>query len=450
MIEIKIPKIAESINEAYLARWYKRDGEVVQADTPILSLETDKISLEIKSPSQGTLKIIIPANQSVAVGTVVANILDEDQSKLKTNEPNLSDSYSTEKTKDISIQNNIASSNNLPLYSEKSQANILITPLAWRLLQIYNLNINQISGTGQYGKIIKNDVLSYIEKQANNKFSLATTTKPIIENEINNVTNLQSRPTDVSPKVTEQIKSFDALKKNSNLSEEVTRQKISPIRAKIAEHLLHAKQNTAMLTTFNEVDMTRVIEFRQQYKESFLQKYKTSLGFMPFFIKATIEALKIYPQLNAYLEDNEIIYHHYYHIGIAIGSERGLVVPVIRHADRLSFIELEQSIQAYTEKVKQNLLTLEDLTGGTFTISNGGVYGSLLSTPILNTPQIGILGMHKIQDRPIAWNGQVVIRPMMYLAMSYDHRMIDGRESVQFLKRIKECIENPERIMMEI
>jgi 2-oxoglutarate dehydrogenase E2 component (dihydrolipoamide succinyltransferase) len=225
---------------------------------------------------------------------------------------------------------------------------------------------------------------------------------------------------------------------------------MSPIRKRIAERLLKARQNTAMLTTFNDVDMSAVIELRQRYKESFQKKYGVSLGFMSFFIKASVEALKAIPAINAYIDGQDMVYHHYYHIGVAVGSEKGLVVPVIRHVDRLTFAQLEQAINAFVVKIRENKLALADLDGGTFTITNGGVFGSLLSTPILNTPQSGILGMHRVDKRPVAVNDQVVIRPVMYVALSYDHRIVDGREAVTFLKHIKECIENPERIMMEI
>jgi 2-oxoglutarate dehydrogenase E2 component (dihydrolipoamide succinyltransferase) len=225
---------------------------------------------------------------------------------------------------------------------------------------------------------------------------------------------------------------------------------MTPIRRRIAERLLKARQNTAMLTTFNDVDMSAVIELRKRYKEAFQKKYGVSLGFMSFFIKASVEALKAIPDINAYIDGSDIIYHHYYHIGVAVGSERGLVVPVIRHADQLSFADLEKAIVDFVARIKENRLGLNDLEGGTFTITNGGVFGSLLSTPILNTPQSGILGMHRVDPRPVAVKDQVAIRPMMYVALSYDHRIVDGREAVTFLRHIKECIENPERIMMEI
>ncbi len=225
---------------------------------------------------------------------------------------------------------------------------------------------------------------------------------------------------------------------------------MTPIRRRIAEHLLKARQNTAMLTTFNDIDMSAVMELRQRYKEPFKKKYGVSLGFMSFFIKASVEALKAVPEINAAIDGADILYHHYHHIGVAVGSERGLVVPVIRHADRLSFAELEQAIVDFVAKIDANRLELKDLQGGTFTITNGGVFGSLLSTPILNTPQSGILGMHRIEKSPVVVDDQVVIRPMMYVALSYDHRIVDGREAVTFLKHVKESIEDPERIMMEI
>lgn len=225
---------------------------------------------------------------------------------------------------------------------------------------------------------------------------------------------------------------------------------MTPIRRRIAERLLEARQSTAMLTTFNEIDMTRVKELRSRFQDDFKARHGISLGIMSFFIKAALDALKEIPEVNASIEGQDIVYHHYYHVGVAIGGERGLVVPVIRHADRLGFAQLEQAIVDFVKKIKENRLQLSDLEGGTFTISNGGVFGSLLSTPILNTPQSGILGLHKMEDRPVVMDGQIVIRPMMYVAFSYDHRLIDGREAVTFLKRIKEGVEHPERLMLEI
>jgi 2-oxoglutarate dehydrogenase E2 component (dihydrolipoamide succinyltransferase) len=299
-----------------------------------------------------------------------------------------------------------------------------------RLVAEKNINLSQIVGTGPAGRITKGDVMLYLESDQPLAVSGATT-QVAAAKAVQTETEVQP----VAKKPTEEL---------------ITRKPMTPIRRRIAEHLLASKQNTAMLTTFNEIDMARVMAIRKQYKEGFKEKYGVNLGFMSFFIKASIEALKEFPQINAFIEEKDIIEHHYYHIGVAVGTERGLVVPVVRHADTLSFAELEMAIVDYVTKINENRLELSDLAGGTFTISNGGVYGSLLSTPILNMPQSGILGMHKIEKRPMVIDDEIVIRPMMYVALSYDHRIVDGREAVTFLKRIKECVENPERIMMEI
>jgi 2-oxoglutarate dehydrogenase E2 component (dihydrolipoamide succinyltransferase) len=301
-----------------------------------------------------------------------------------------------------------------------------------RLIVEKNLDPAQITGTGPAGRITKGDVVLFLEGL---QVPAAAPAQVPGDDTVEKPGETPPQPPAEAPKAGE---------------EGVTRKPMSPIRQRIASHLLNAKQNTAMLTTFNDVDMTRVLALRAQFKESFKEKYGISLGMMSFFIKACVEALKEFPEVNAYIDDKDIVYHHYYHIGVAIGSEKGLVVPVIRHADKLNFAELEQAIVDFVNKIKENRLELSDLEGGTFTISNGGVFGSLLSTPILNMPQSGILGMHRIEKRPVALEDQMVIRPMMYLALSYDHRIIDGREAVTFLKRIKDCTENPERIMMEI
>jgi 2-oxoglutarate dehydrogenase E2 component (dihydrolipoamide succinyltransferase) len=291
-----------------------------------------------------------------------------------------------------------------------------------RLAAEHRLDPGLIPGTGPGGRVTKGDVLLFLEQRDRSPAPAAAA--PAAE--------------PVCPPCDESIR------------EEITRKPMTPIRRRIAERLLKARQTTAMLTTFNDIDMSAVIDLRQRYKEGFQKKHGVSLGFMSFFIKAAIEALKAVPEINAYIDGTDIVYPHYHHIGVAVGSERGLVVPVIRHADRLSFAELEQAIADFVARIKDNRLTLADLEGGTFTITNGGVFGSLLSTPILNTPQSGILGMHRVDKRPVAVNDQVVIRPMMYVALSYDHRIVDGREAVTFLKHVKECIETPERIMMEI
>jgi len=301
-----------------------------------------------------------------------------------------------------------------------------LAPSVRRLVAEKGLNPALIPGSGPNGRITKGDVVLYLESgpPAPTPQTMAPAAAPLAA---------ESPPAAAIP---------DA--------EPVNRKPMSPLRRRIADRLLEAKQNTAMLTTFNEIDMSQVMAIRKQYKESFKKKYQVNLGMMSFFIKASVEALKEITQINAFVDGQDIIEHHYYHISVAIGSERGLVVPVIRHADKLSFAGVEQAIVDYVQKIKDNRLEISDLEGGTFTISNGGVYGSLLSTPILNMPQSAILGMHKIEKRPVVIDDEIVIRPMMYVALSYDHRIVDGREAVTFLKRIKECVENPERIMMEI
>ncbi len=415
-IEVQIPKIAESIREAYLAQWYKKNGTLVQKNTPILSLETDKISLEIQAQADGVLSILVAQGETVPIGTVVGTI-ETTSTQVETVIPkDTKESKPTVISETIPNQENKTISSALPSFDKKPKA--LLAPKVQKLIDDYHIDPTAIIPSGPGGRITKNDVLFFMEEKGI-------------------PTNLPE-PKDSSP-----IKSLAAL-------EEISRKPMTPLRKRIAERMLEGKNNTAMLTTFNEVDMTRVMQIRKEYKEEFQKKYNISLGIMSFFIKASIEALKEYPQVNAFIEGNDIVYHNYYHIGVAVGSEKGLVVPVIRHADLLSFAEIEKAIKGYIQKIEEKKLELSDLEGGTFTVSNGGIYGSLLSTPILNTPQSGILGMHSIQDRPVAIAGQVVIRPMMYIALSYDHRIIDGRESVQFLKRIKQCIENPERILMEI
>ena len=305
-----------------------------------------------------------------------------------------------------------------------------LAPSVRRLIAEKDLDPAQISGTGPGGRLTKGDVLLYLEAgQA--PISAGNRDQALVATDVQATADTQ--PT--TPVLVEEL---------------ISRRPMSRIRQRIAEHLLHAKQNTAMLTTFNEIDMAQAMALRKRYKEGFKQKYGVNLGFMSFFIKASLEALKEFPQINAFIDGNDIIEHHYFHIGVAVGSERGLVVPVIRHANQLNFAQLEQAIVEFVNKINENRLELSDLEGGTFTISNGGVYGSLLSTPILNSPQSAILGMHKIEKRPVVIDDEVVIRPMMYVALSYDHRIVDGREAVTFLKRIKECVEDPQRIMMEI
>ena len=431
IVEVKVPGVGESVTEALLAQWFKSDGDTVNKDEPLFVIETDKVTLEVVAETAGALTIKIQEGETVAIGAVVGTI--DTAAAPKTTEP--PPAPETPETKDAPAQPPPEPAPPQPPPAQPAAAPAPtsfdldgLAPSVRRLVAERNLDPAQIPGTGPAGRITKGDVIQFLERlQATPTASKdAPAQKPV---------HTPQPPSAVT---------------TGSDKEEITRKPMSPIRQRIASHLLNAKQNTAMLTTFNDIDMTRVMALRSRYKESFKEKYGISLGMMSFFIKACVEALKQFPEVNAYIDDKDIIYHHYYHIGVAIGSDKGLVVPVIRHVDQLNFAELEQAIIDFVQKIRENRLELSDLEGGTFTISNGGVFGSLLSTPILNMPQSGILGMHRIDKRPVAVEDQIVIRPMMYVALSYDHRIIDGREAVTFLKRIKECIENPERIMMEI
>jgi 2-oxoglutarate dehydrogenase E2 component (dihydrolipoamide succinyltransferase) len=428
-LEIKVPSVGESVREAVLAQWYKRDGDRVRRDEPLFVIETDKVTLEVTAEADGVLTILVEPGQTVAIGAVVGAI-DTEALPRETEEALPRPEALRPPTPEVKpappaepVRMPFAAP---PLAAvEEAQPAQILSPAVRRLVAAKGLDVSAITGTGPGGRITKGDVLLHLEQAA--------------------AAPLESRPAS-PPAVAAEI----PVCVPAPPEESVTRKPMSQIRRRIAERLVAAKQSTAMLTTFNEIDMSRVQEIRARFRDPFQQKYGIRLGIMSFFIKATIEALKEFPEINASIERTDILYHNYYHIGVAIGAERGLVVPVIRHADKLSFAELEQAIVDYVNKIKENRLALGDLEGGTFTITNGGVYGSLLSTPILNLPQSGILGMHKIEPRPVVVEGEVLVRPMMYVAVSYDHRIVDGRQAVTFLVRIKEIIEDPDRIMVEI
>jgi 2-oxoglutarate dehydrogenase E2 component (dihydrolipoamide succinyltransferase) len=442
IVEVKVPSVGESVTEALLSQWFKEDGDTVTKDEPLFEIETDKVTLEVVAEAAGVLSIKVQEGDTVAIGAVVGTI-DTAAAPKAAEAPPAPEARDTQDTQDSTppaepqapapeppaapvMEPPPAQPEAAPVkpsFNLDGQA-----PSVRRLMAEKNIDPSRIAGTGPAGRITKGDVIQFLEGQPPS----ATIPGEQAGQEKPQTPGQAPAEAPVAGK------------------EEITRKPMSPIRQRIASHLLKAKQNTAMLTTFNDIDMTRVMALRSQYKDMFKDKYGISLGMMSFFIKACVEALKEFPEVNAYIDDKDIIYHHYYHIGVAIGSEKGLVVPVIRHADQLNFAELEQAIIDFVHKIKENRLELSDLEGGTFTISNGGVFGSLLSTPILNMPQSGILGMHRIEKRPVAIDDLVAIRPMMYVALSYDHRIIDGREAVTFLKRIKEYIENPERMMMEI
>jgi 2-oxoglutarate dehydrogenase E2 component (dihydrolipoamide succinyltransferase) len=440
LIEIKIPSVGESVTEALLAQWFKNDGDLVKNDEPLFVIETDKVTLEVVAEADGVLAITVAEGEVVAIGAVVGTLDSDGVARAaapaaggEPDEPAPAEPAKPVEPEPPALEPAMAvpAPEPAPAPQETTRSDLSefsLAPSVRRLVAEKNLDPTLIPGTGPDGRITKGDVVLYLESAP----ASDSVTQP------DRTAVPAAAPVDLEPA------------KPVSAAETVSRKPMSPIRQRIAARLLEAKHSTAMLTTFNEIDMSNLMAIRKQYKEAFKQKYGVNLGMMSSFIRACVEALKELPQINAFIDGKDFIEHHYYHIGVAVGSERGLVVPVIRHADQLSFAGLEQAIVDYVKKIQENRLELADLEGGTFTISNGGVYGSLLSTPILNTPQSAILGMHKIEKRPVVIDDEVVIRSMMYVALSYDHRIVDGREAVTFLKRIKEFVENPERMMMEI
>jgi 2-oxoglutarate dehydrogenase E2 component (dihydrolipoamide succinyltransferase) len=432
-VDIKVPSVGESVTEAVLAEWFKKDGDSVKKGDALFVLETDKVTLEVEAEADGILKIQVQEGDTVKIGAVVGSIdteageaeADAKESKEPEEEPAPKKERPAEQAKAPSeekaptVEPQAAPSEEKPA-PEPSIEDKDLSPAVRRLVAEKGLDVGKIGGSGPGGRVTKGDVLLYLEGLDAKELAATVEAPP--------------QPTAAAPVA----------------REETTRKPMTPIRQRIASRLLEAKQGTAMLTTFNDIDMSRVMEIRARYKEDFKKKYDVSLGFMSFFIKAGVEALKEFPAINAFIDGKDIVYHNYYHIGVAIGTGKGLVVPVIRHAEALSMAQMEKAIVDYVAKIKANRLELADLEGGTFTITNGGVFGSLLSTPILNTPQSGILGMHRIDKRPVVIDDEIVVRPMMYVALSYDHRIVDGREAVTFLRRIKEFVETPERMLVEI
>ena len=400
-IEIKVPVLGESVVEATVAKWMKNVGEKVNADEPIVELETDKVSLEVPSPKAGVLTdIVAQEGDTVEVDAILALLQEGAVAAAEPKRP-------IENKNEEKIQPQAAN----------------LSPAVRRLVEENNLDASSIPASGKDGRLTKGDVLSFLEKQVSNVPSSSSA------GSISHISETLEN-------------------KKDNLREE--RVPMSRLRRVIAQRLKEAQNTAAMLTTFNEVDMTAVMELRSQYKDSFEKNHDARLGFMGFFVKACIAGLREFPAVNAEINGNDIIYKDYYNIGVAVGTPQGLVVPVIKDAHDLSIAEIETSVAGYGLKARDGGLAPSDMSGGTFTISNGGVYGSLMSTPILNTPQSAILGMHKIQKRPIAVGDEIVIPPMMYLALSYDHRIIDGREAVSFLVRVKESIEDPRRLLLDI
>jgi 2-oxoglutarate dehydrogenase E2 component (dihydrolipoamide succinyltransferase) len=419
---ILVPVLGESVTEATVAKWLKNEGDKISADEAIVELETDKVNVEVPAPSNGTLdKISIKEGETVSVGTLLGTI---SSSKISTtsNTPDEEKKYSpppkklevveninvSEKEKSEKIEEPLILTEVQEEKNVKQNTNInLISPAARKIATESKINLNEVNGSGKNGIILKEDLLNLMGS---------------------------------TPKPSEQ--------KVTRGPEE--RIKMTRLRITIAKRLKEAQENAAMLTTFNEIDMNAVILMRNEYKEEFQKKYSVKLGFMSFFVKACVLGLKNYPIINAEIQGDEIVYKNYYNISIAVGTDRGLVVPVLRNTDEMSFADIERNITLLGQKARDGKIVIDDLQGGTFTITNGGIYGSMLSTPILNPPQSAVLGMHNIVERPVVVNKSITIRPIMYLALSYDHRIVDGKEAVSFLKIVKECLEDPRRLFLNL
>jgi 2-oxoglutarate dehydrogenase E2 component (dihydrolipoamide succinyltransferase) len=400
-VELKVPPLGESITEAVVGKWNKKKGDAVSADEPLVVLETDKVTIDVPAPAAGSLaQISHKEGDKVRVGEVLG-LIDANGAAAAASQPAAAPQAPAPAA--------------TPVAAAPAQ-DVRITPTAANMAAANNLDVTQLQGSGAQGRITKDDVRNQLTKGT-------------------------QAPAPVAPPAP------SGPRPNAAREERV---RMTPLRKRVAERLIQAQSTAAILTTFNEVDMGEVMALRKKYNEKFQAKHGVKLGFMSFFVRAAIEALKAFPQINAEIDGEDVLFKHYYDIGVAVSGSRGLVVPVLRDADKLSLAELEKQIADYGTRARNDKLTLVELQGGTFTISNGGIFGSMLSTPILNPPQTGILGMHNIVDRPVVRDGQIVIRPIMYLALSYDHRLVDGREAVQFLVRVKECIEDPERLLLEV
>jgi 2-oxoglutarate dehydrogenase E2 component (dihydrolipoamide succinyltransferase) len=397
-IEVKVPQLPESVTDATLVAWHKQPGEPVGRDENLVDLETDKVVLEVPAPAAGVIKELKVANGATVTSGQVLAILEEGAAAAAK-----------------------PAAQPQPAPETKAAAAAKLAPAAKRMVAENKLDAGQIAGSGRDGRISKGDVIQHMAgKDAAPAKPAAAKPTPAVK-----------LPTPTGARTEQRVP-------------------MTRLRARIAERLVQAQSTAAMLTTFNEVDLTAVNEIRARYKDKFEKKHGVKLGFMSFFVKASIEALRRFPAVNASLDGSDIVYHEFYDIGVAVSTDRGLMVPVLRNAEMMSFAEIEVAVGAYAQKAREGTITLEELTGGTFTLTNGGVFGSLMSTPILNPPQVAILGMHKIQERPMVVDGEIKVRPMMYLALTYDHRIVDGRESVQFLVAIKEALEDPARLLLQV
>ncbi|HEY3306934.1 MAG TPA: 2-oxoglutarate dehydrogenase complex dihydrolipoyllysine-residue succinyltransferase [Desulfuromonadaceae bacterium] len=432
-MEIRVPEVGESVHEALLAKWFKKSGEAVKKDEPLCEIETDKITLDIHADAAGILTTAVSEGQTVSIGAVIGSISEQG-----------------------GVLSSAAASINAvsPGHREEEKKSVVSSPAVRQEMRDKGIDPGTVTGTGKGGRITLDDLFSRIEGSSRRTETEAPENIQEVKPAVTPADIPQPQPPNTAPQPepSAKVKDLDSVRSEEAPKYAVRpeeRRPMSPIRKRIAERLLTVRQQTAMLTTFNEADLSQIKALREKHREHFQNRHGIALGYMPFFVKACVEALRQFPIVNASIDGEDLVLHHYFDIGIAIGSEKGLVVPILRDADRLRLYEIEQAIVDFVEKIKTNRLAIADLQGGTFSISNGGVYGSLLSTPILNPPQSAVLGMHAIQDRPVVREGQIVIRPMMYLALSYDHRIIDGREAVGFLKKLKEYIEDPEELLLE-
>jgi 2-oxoglutarate dehydrogenase E2 component (dihydrolipoamide succinyltransferase) len=405
---VQIPPLGESVTEAVLLRWIKQEGEAVRIDEPLCELETDKANVELPSPAAGALKQIKKPGDTVKIGDIIAQVDEAGAGKP------------------VAAAKTAAPAPTTPAPAAKTDAVIdaPLSPSVRRLVRENEVDPNALTGTGPRGRVTKEDVLSFVDKKS-------APTAPAAKAPTTPVS------TPVAPRP-----AADAAGER--------REPMSKIRKKIAERLVTAQHSAAMLTTFNEIDMSSVMELREKYKERFLKSHGVSLGLMSFFARAAVLALKEYPVVNAFIDNTDVVYHDYVNLGVAVSTDRGLVVPILRHVEKMSFAKVELEIKRTATAARDGKLSLDEMSGGTFTVTNGGVFGSLMSTPIINPPQSAILGLHAIQKRPIAVEDKVEIRPMMYVALSYDHRLIDGKDSVRFLVKVKESLEDPARLMLEI
>ena len=399
-IEVKVPQLPESVTDATLVAWHKQPGEQVGRDENLVDLETDKVVLEVPAPASGVIKELKVENGATVTSGQVLAILEEGATAAA--------------SKPAAAQSQAAAP------EAKAASAAKLAPSAKRMVEEHKLDAGQIAGSGRDGRISKGDVIQHMAGKE------AAPAKPAAK-----------------PAAAVKLPSPSGVRTEQRVP-------MTRLRARIAERLVQAQSTAAMLTTFNEVDLTAINEIRARYKDKFEKKHGVKLGFMSFFVKASIEALRRFPAVNASLDGNDIVEHEFYDIGVAVSTDRGLMVPVLRNAEMMSFAEIEVAVGAYAQKAREGTITLEELSGGTFTLTNGGVFGSLMSTPILNPPQVAILGMHKIQERPMVVDGEIKVRPMMYLALTYDHRIVDGRESVQFLVAIKEALEDPARLLLQL